>query len=211
MTITRTTTRVTTTPTTTRATTHAHDHGPDDPHVWFDPIRMADGVELLAAELAEVGPDVDADEWATRGAAYADELRAIDDELTAAFEAVPDDRRTVVTNHDALGYLAARYDLEVVGTVVPGSSTQAEADPRQFSELVETVEEAGITTVFADNVDSTRLADQLASEVGGRSDLRIEVVQVATDALGEPGTPEETYLGLLRTSGTTIAEALADG
>jgi zinc/manganese transport system substrate-binding protein len=186
-----------------------HDHGPEDPHVWFDPVRMAEGVELLATELSSVAPQLDADALGERATAYGDELLAIDDELTAAFEEVPEADRIMVTNHDALGYLADRYDLDVVGTVIPGSSTQVEADAREFAELVATVEEYDITTVFAENTDSTVLAEQLASEVVGRGDLEVEVVQVATDALGEPGTPTDTYLGLLRETGTTIAESLA--
>jgi zinc/manganese transport system substrate-binding protein len=186
-----------------------HDHGPEDPHVWFDPQRMVTGVQELAAALAEVAPQVDADEWDARAADYVAQLEEIDAELEAAFDAVPDERRTIVTNHDALGYLADRYELEVVGTVIPGASTQVEADPRGFSELIAVVEDRGIDVVFADNTDSTRLAEQLASEVVGRSDVEVEVVTVATDALGEPGSPNDTYLGLLRETGTTIAERLA--
>jgi zinc/manganese transport system substrate-binding protein len=188
---------------------HAHDHGPEDPHVWFDAQRMATGVELLAAELAEVAPQVDADEWQARGEAYAEQLREIDAELEDAFAAVPDDRRVMVTNHDSLGYLAARYDLDVVGTVIPGSSTQVEADPRQFAALIDVVEERDIRVVFAENTDSTRLAEQLASESLGRADVELEVVQIATDALGEPGSPTDSYLGLLRETGVTIATTLA--
>ena len=114
----------------------------------------------------------------------------------------------LVTNHDALGYLAARYDLEVVGTVIPGSSTQAEADPRQFAELVDTVEERGITTVFAENTDST--APGRAARQRGRRPRRPR-------GRGRPGRDRrarraraaraETYLGLLRETGTTIADA----
>ncbi len=186
-----------------------HDHGPEDPHVWFDPDRMARGVELLGAQLAEVAPQVDAAEWERRAATYADELRRIDGELAAAFEAVPADRRILVTNHEALGYLAARYDLEVLGTVIPGTTTQVETDPRAFTELIEVLEQHQVRTIFADNTDDTRLAEQLARETRGRGDLEVEVVEVTTDALGEPGTPTATYLGLLRETGTTIAERLA--
>jgi ABC-type Zn uptake system ZnuABC Zn-binding protein ZnuA len=194
---------------------HAHDeddghaHGPEDPHIWFDPIRMADGVRLLAAELAEVADHLDADEWERRADAYADELLAVHEELEAGFDTIPEEDRKLVTNHDALGYLAYRYGFEVIGTVVPGSSTQAEADARQFSQLIETVEEAGATAVFAENTDATALAEQLASEVGGRSDLEVEVVRLYTDALGEPGSGAETYLDLLRTTGERIVEALS--
>jgi zinc/manganese transport system substrate-binding protein len=188
---------------------HDHAHGPEDPHVWFDAERMTTGIELLAAELAEVAPQVDADEWQARAEAYNEQLLEIDAELTDAFAEVPDERRVVITNHDALGYLAARYDLDVVATVIPGASTQVEANPRQFAELIETVEERDVRVVFADNTDSTRLAEQLASETVGRTDVELEVVQVATDALGEPGSPADSYLGLLRETGLTIAETLA--
>jgi zinc/manganese transport system substrate-binding protein len=169
---------------------------------------MADGVRLLAAELAEVDDHLEADEWERRGEAYAEEVLAVHEELDELFATIPGDNRKLVTNHDALGYLAFRYDFEVLGTVIPGSSTQAEADARQFSELVRTVEDAGVTAVFAENTDSTTLAEQLASEVGGRSDLELEVVRLYTDALGEPGSGAETYLDLLRTTGQRITDAL---
>jgi ABC-type Zn uptake system ZnuABC Zn-binding protein ZnuA len=187
---------------------HGHDHGPEDPHVWFDPVRMADGVRLLAAELAEVDDHLDADEWEQRGDAYAEEVLAVHEELVELFASIADDDRKLVTNHDALGYLADRYGFEVLGTVIPGSSTQAEADARQFSQLIRTVEEAQVTAVFAENTDSTTLAEQLASEVAGRGDLEIEVVRLYTDALGEPGSGAETYLDLLRTTGQRITDAL---
>jgi zinc/manganese transport system substrate-binding protein len=188
---------------------HGHDHGPEDPHVWFDPVRMADGVRLLAAELAEVDDHLDAEEWERRGDAYAEEVLAVHEELVELFATIPDDDRKLVTNHDALGYLANRYGFEVLATVIPGSSTQAEADARQFSQLIQTVEEAEVTAVFAENTDSTTLAEQLASEVGGRSDLEVEVVRLYTDALGEPGSGAETYLDLLRTTGQRITDALS--
>jgi zinc/manganese transport system substrate-binding protein len=185
-----------------------HGHGPEDPHVWFDPVRMIDGVELIAAELAAVWPAIDGDEWQARADAYNAELLAVHEELADRFAAIPAENRRIVTNHDALGYLAHRYDLDVIGTVVPGSSTQVEADARQFAALIETVEQAGVTTIFAENTDSTALAEQLASEVVGRSDLQLQVVRIYTDAVGEEGSGAETYLGLLRTTAGLIADAL---
>ncbi len=190
---------------------HGHDdhgHGPDDPHVWFDPIRMATGVELITAELADVVPSVDADEWERRGEEYADLLFELHEELEEILGEIPAANRQLVTNHDALGYLAARYDFEVLGTVIPGATTQVEADAQGFAELIDTVEEAGVSAVFAENTDSTVLAEQLASEVVDRSDLEIEVVRIYTDALGEEGSGAETYPDLLRTTANLIADAL---
>jgi zinc/manganese transport system substrate-binding protein len=187
---------------------HGHAHGAEDPHVWFDPIRMATGVQLIAEELAAVDANLDAEEWERRGKEYADLLLELHDELEEILGRIPADNRQLVTNHDALGYLAVRYDLEVLGTVIPGSSTQAETDAQAFAELIETVERAGVRAVFAENTDSTTLADQLASEVLGRGDLEVEVVGIYTDALGEEGSGAETYPDLLRTTATLIADAL---
>jgi zinc/manganese transport system substrate-binding protein len=187
---------------------HGHAHGPEDPHIWFDPIRMADGVQLIAAELADVDDTHDAEEWERRADEYVSELLAVHEEMEALFDGIAADNRQLITNHDSLGYLAHRYGFEVLGTVVPGSSTQAEADARQFAELIRTVEEAGVTAIFAENTDSTTLAEQLASEVGGRTDLEVEVVSLYTDALGEPGSGAETYLELLRTTAQRISDAL---
>jgi zinc/manganese transport system substrate-binding protein len=186
-----------------------HDHGPEDPHIWFDPIRMADGARVMAAELADVHDAIDADEWDARAEAYADELLAVHEEMVELFEQIPDENRQLVTNHDALGYLADRYGFEVLGTVIPGATTQAEADAQQFAQLVGTVEEANVPAIFAENTDSATLAEQLASEVVGRSDMDVEVVPLYTDALGEPGSGAETYLDLLRTTAQRITDALS--
>jgi zinc/manganese transport system substrate-binding protein len=186
-----------------------HDHGPEDPHVWLDPVRMADGARLLAAELATVAPAVPAEEWEARGEAYATELLAVHAEMDEVLAVVPPERRVLVTNHDALGYFADRFDFEVLGTVIPGATTQVDADPRQFAQLVEAVEEVQMPAVFAENTDATVLAEQLASEVLGRSDLELDVVRLYTDALGEPGSGAETYPDLLLTNAQLVADALA--
>ncbi len=186
-----------------------HDHGPLDPHFWFDPLRMADAVQLIAAEIVALDAGVDAELWQQRADELAEEYRALDAEVAEILSVVPDDRRMLVTNHDALGYFADRYDFTVLGTVIPGDTTQAEPDPAQFAELIETVEQAQVPAVFAETIDSTRLAEQLASEVIGRGDLEVEVVEIYTGSLGEPGSGADTYPGMLRTTSQRIADALA--
>lgn len=190
---------------------HADDeqgHGDEDPHFWFDPVRTADAVELLAEELARHDTSLDATELAARAADYRARILGTHERIVAWFDTIPDDRRQLVTNHDTLGYLADRYGFEVVGTVIPGASTDAQQDPAGFAQLVETVESAGVPAVFAENTDSSVLAEQLRSEVVGRGDLDIEVVELYTDALGPEGSGAETYLGLLETNAELITEAL---
>lgn len=187
---------------------HGHAHGSQDPHVWFDPIRMATAVELIADELARAIPHVPARDWQERGEAYAEMLHALDEEVTQILADIPEDDRKLVTNHDSLGYLAARYDFTIVGTVIPGTSTQVDADARSFAHLIETIEDAGVDVVFADTTDTTVLADQLARELGQRDGREIEVVRLHTGTLGEPGSGAETYPALLRSTARQIAKAL---
>jgi zinc/manganese transport system substrate-binding protein len=186
---------------------HGHAHGPEDPHFWHDPVRMADGVELIAEELAAISEVVDADEWQQRADDYNEQLLAVHEEVEEILADVPDENRKLVTNHDAFGYLAVRYDFEVLGTVIPGSSTDAETNPQAFAELIETVEEAGVPAIFSENIEGDRLSAQLASEVVDRGDLEIEVVELYSDALGESGDGA-TYLEMLRTNAQRIADAL---
>ena len=183
-----------------------HAHGEEDPHFWFDPLRMADAVDLLATELADVRPEVD---WSARATAVRAELEALDAEISGLLATIPAERRKLVTNHDSLGYLADRYGLEIVGTVVPGASTTVETNPQAFAELVEVLVAERIDVIFAETTDSTTLADQLASEAIGRGDLDVEVVQLYTGTLGPPGSGADTYVGMLRTTATLITEALA--
>ncbi len=188
---------------------HDHDHGDYDPHVWFDPVRMIDGVRLLADELSARIPDLDADVVSARADAYVDELASVHDEMVAMFATLPESRRVLVTNHDSFGYLAKRYDFTVIGTIIPGISTQAEADPRGFAALIETVEQAGVPAIFTESIQASRLADQLAREVAARGGSEIAVVELYTDALGAPDSDAATYLDLLRTTATRIVTALA--
>lgn len=180
-----------------------HDHGTEDPHVWFDPVRMADGARVLADHVAEVaGDDVD---WATRGEQVAGELEALDAEVREVLSAIPEPCRRLVTNHDNLRYLASRYDLEVVGTVVPGSTTGVEPSARDFAQLAATVREEGVPAIFAETIQSTELADSLAAEVG----RDVAVVELYTDSLGAPGSGAETYPGMMRTVAQRVADALS--
>ncbi|MBW3618641.1 MAG: metal ABC transporter substrate-binding protein [Actinobacteria bacterium] len=183
---------------------HGHEEGGADPHVWFDPVRMADGVAIVAARLAEVDDALPDEEWEERGAELAANLLALDEELRTILEDIPAERRVLVTNHEAIGYLAARYDLEIVDSVIPGGGTLASADAGRLAGLVDVIRERDLPAIFAENTTDDRLARSLAREVG----RDVEVVTLYTDALGEAGSGAETYADLLRTDARLIADAL---
>ena len=89
-------------------------NGPD-PHFWTDPARMIDVVEALETELGEIGIDVSAN-----AAAYLEDLAELDAEMSDAFARIPNEHRALVTNHHVFGYLADRFDFEVIGAAIPG-------------------------------------------------------------------------------------------
>jgi zinc/manganese transport system substrate-binding protein len=173
-----------------------------DPHVWFDPVRVSSALPDLAAFLAE-SAGLDRAELDACVASYQTQLAATDAEITAVLGAVPPERRKLVTNHDALGYYAARYALEVIGTVIPSASTLAAASPAQMETLAATIAEAGVPAIFAETQDSRAEADGLARRVGA-----VKVVALYTDSLGPLGSGAETYLGLLTVDAHLIADAL---
>ncbi|WP_370323894.1 metal ABC transporter solute-binding protein, Zn/Mn family [Euzebya sp.] len=179
-----------------------HDHDGADPHFWTDPLRMADVVTALGEALAD-SDDRDID-WAARADDLAGQLEAVDAEVVEILDAVPDARRRLVTNHDALGYFADRYGFEVVATVIPGATTLAEPSAADLDEVVHAIEEAGVPAIFAETSAAPRLAEVVAQEVGGD----VEVVTLHTESLSEPDGPAATYEDLLRSNATAIAEAL---
>lgn len=178
-----------------------HGHGDLDPHVWMDALRMADAAGIIAAELRAIDDTID---WAAGAAVYADELAATDKEIARILAPIPPERRKLVTNHEAFGYLANRYDLEVIGTVIPGGSTLAEPSPAQLEALIAEIEHEGVPAIFAETIDPSALAEAVAAEVGED----IEVVELYSDSLGEPGSGADTLIGMLIINAERIAAAL---
>jgi zinc/manganese transport system substrate-binding protein len=162
-----------------------------DPHLWTDPARMVDVVEALA------------DRWPGAGEGYADELRALDEEIEGLLAPIPADRRVLVTNHEVLGYFAERYGFEVVGSVIPSLTTSSAASAADVEALAEVIEREGVPAIFAETTSSSDLAEALAEEVGD-----IEVVELFSESLGDPGSGADTYIGMQRTNAVRVAEAL---
>jgi ABC-type Zn uptake system ZnuABC Zn-binding protein ZnuA len=180
----------------------AHDdHGDEDPHVWWDPTRIATAVALIADALADAGVDRAALDACV--ATYLDELTALDDDIEALVAPLDDTQRILVTNHDSLGYFADRYDFEVLGSVIPSSSSLAATSPADLDALAADIEATGVSAIFADTQNSSDDADALADRIGD-----IEVVSMLTDTLDEPGSAQGTYVGWLRQNVETIVEAL---
>lgn len=178
------------------------EHGSLDPHVWFDMERMAVAAELLAAELGSVSGD--AAGFEACGAELAADLRATEGEVRQTLESVPADRRILVTDHDALGYLADRYGYEVVGTVIPSGTTLAQPSSEDLAALAGIVRAEGVPAIFANSADSGKLSEAVAAEVG----VDVQVVPLYVGSLGEAGSGADTYQGMMKRDAELIAAAL---
>jgi zinc/manganese transport system substrate-binding protein len=178
---------------------HARPAG-DDPHWWQDPRRGILAVEAIRRALAAADPRGAAG-YAARASAYGARLRTLDAAVARCLSTLP--RRTLVTTHDALGYYARRYDLRVVGTVIPSLSTEAQASAGDLSKLVRTIRRTGVRAVFAESSVNPKVERAIAREAGadvGRP--------LWADALGPAGSGGATYLGSIRANTLAIADGL---
>ena len=172
-----------------------------DPHIWFSLPRMATAATLIGSALAQRTGD---DAYATCGTQVADTITAAHADVAAALSSVPEGRRILVTDHDALGYLAAEYGYRIAGSVVPSSTTLAEPSSADIAALADEVRHLGVSAIFA----NTALPDALAQAVAAEAGRDVRVVPLAVETLGPPGSSTGTYLGMVTADARAIAGAL---
>ncbi len=177
-----------------------HGHGLEDPHFWFDPLRVKLVVNDIAARLSVLDPD--------RGDAYTANASAFNaklDELHSWTEeqvgTVPEDNRMLVSSHDSFGYFANLYGFDVVGVVL-SVTTDMEPSAGDLADLVHEVKENNVTVVFGETTVSERLAKAVASESGAK------LVRLYSGSLGPDGSGAATYIEMVRTNVGRIVEAL---
>ena len=179
------------------------EHIGDDPHIWNDPSRMITAVEAFGVEFASLG-GVDAAAVEAQVQSYVDELTALDAEMEDTLSTIPAEQRVLVTNHVVFGYFADRFSFEVVGAVIPSSTTNAEPSTAEVEALVALIEQEQIPAIFADTSSPSRLAGAIASSASGD----VQVVALYSESLGEPGSGADSYLTMMATNATLIADAL---
>ena len=183
---------------------HGHDdhaHGEFDPHFWFDPIRVKVAVNEIAEHLTEVDP-AGAAAYRDNAAAYNAELDALHVWIQEQVAQIPAERRALVTSHDSFSYFAARYGFEVVGTVIPGLTTEREPSAQEIAGLVDTIRDLGVRAIFAETTVGDAITQSVARETGA------SIATLYTGSLGAPGSGADTYIGMARANTLAIVEAL---
>jgi zinc/manganese transport system substrate-binding protein len=170
-----------------------HDHGGGDPHFWLDPLAMRDVAVALVPVLEGAGVRVEG-----RGTTLTSTLEELDAEARTRLAVIPPERRKLVTGHESMGYFASRYDLDLVGAVVPGLSSHGEVSARELTQLIETIRHEDVPAIFAELGTPASVARAVANETGAA------VVDLQTEQLPDDGS----YLTFIRQIASTVADVL---
>ncbi len=180
------------------------EHGDVDPHWWHDPGNAVAATRAIAAAFAVADPD-GAAEYESNADAYVARVERQDAAVARCLAAVPAERRKLVTDHDALDYLAHRYDIEVVGAVIPAQTTQAQASAGDVAALARAIEQDGVRAVFPESSVNQRLAEAIAKQTGATVGEPLYA-----DTLGPDGAGA-TYLGAAAHNADALVRGFTGG
>jgi len=184
---------------------HADYSGKYDPHVWMAPELWTHAVRAVEAALTRTAPE-HTDTFAANAETYLAEINRLITYARDAIATVPQDARVLVTAHDAFGYFGRAYGFEVVG--IQGISTESEAGLDRIRTLVEMLVNRRIGAVFVESSVSDRNIRALVEGAAAQGHKVRIGGELFSDAMGEPGTYEGTYPGMIDHNVTTIAGAL---
>jgi ABC-type Zn uptake system ZnuABC Zn-binding protein ZnuA len=178
------------------------EHGEGDPHVWFSVANARLMVANIRDAFAEADPaNTSAYQQAADG--YLAELARLDTNIRQQVNAVAPACRKLVTNHDVLGYYAEAYGFEVVGSVIPATTTEARPSASQVADIVAKVRAEKVPAIFAETEANPDLVRQVAREAG------VKVVDdLYGDSLGDEGSDGETYIKMMEANTSKIVDAL---
>lgn len=177
-----------------------------DPHVWFDVTMWMSAVAVIRDALADVDP-VGASLYRANAARYLEELQSLDAWVRTRIAELPRERRVLITAHDAFGYFGRAYGFEVRG--LQGISTASEAGTADVQQLAAEIADRRIPAVFVETSIPQRTIEAVQAAVAARHfDVAIGG-SLFSDAMGNAGTPEGTYIGMVRHNVNTIVTALS--
>jgi manganese/zinc/iron transport system substrate-binding protein len=182
--------------------------GQFDPHVWFDVGLWALTVDEVRDALIDLDPE-HADLYRANADAYRAELDALDAYVRTQAARVPPEQRVLITAHDAFGYFGRAYDFEVRG--LQGISTVSEAGAGDLQELADFIVDRRIPALFIESSVPVRFVEAVREAVRARGFDTSIGGELFSDAMGDPGTPEGTYVGMVRHNVDTIVGALLGG
>jgi zinc/manganese transport system substrate-binding protein len=176
-----------------------------DPHWWHDPRNAQAAVKEIVQSLVDAEPSKRAT-FERNAGAYLAKLRTLDRGIARCIDSVPSADRKMVTDHDAFGYFASRYGIDVVGAVIPATTTQAQPSAGELSDLADLVRREDVKAVFPESSVNRRLADAIARETGASADYTLY-----GDTLGPEDSPASTYLGMEVANADAVVRGFTGG
>ena len=180
-------------------------HSSADPHVWFSIHNVEQWVENVEQILSDLDPS-NAEVYQNNATTYQKELNDLKSYTEAQLAHIPQDSHSLVTNHDSLGYLAKDYGFELIGTIIPASSTLSEPSASDLATLIEEMELHGLCTIFTETTVSDTLAQTVAGELNNCDEVK--VVKLYTGSVGPPGSGANSYVAMFRANIDAIVEGL---
>lgn len=177
-----------------------HHHGEFDPHAWQS-IRNA---EIYVKNIGDAFCEADkagCTKYTANAEAYIEKLGELEAEVKAAVEAIPADKRTVITSHDAFGYFEHKYGLKFIAP--EGISTEAEASAADVAKLIDQVKHDKASAIFLENISNPRLIEQISTETGVKIGGTLY-----SDALSTSDGPASTYIDMFRYNVNTMKAAI---
>lgn len=176
-----------------------------DPHWWHDPRNAEAAVKQIRDALIEADPD-HREVYERNAEAYLARINELDHGIQACVDKVPPEERKLVTDHDAFGYFANRYDIDVVGAVIPSQSTQAQPSAGETAHLISLIRRENVKAVFPESSINPKLAQTIARETGASSDYMLY-----GDTLGPKGSNGDTYLKMEAANASAMVEGFTGG
>lgn len=176
-----------------------------DPHWWHDPRNAEAAVREIERQLAAADP-AHRRLFQRNADAYLAQLRALDVGIARCIDTVPAAERKLVTDHDAFGYFARRYGIEVVGAVIPSQTTQGQPSAKDVSELIALIEREHVKAVFPESSVSGKVAEAIADQTGASADYTLY-----GDTLGPAGSAGATYLGMEAANADAMVRGFTGG
>jgi ABC-type Zn uptake system ZnuABC Zn-binding protein ZnuA len=180
------------------------EHGEGDPHVWFS----VDNARIMVANVRDAFTRADpthTSAYQEAADSYLAELERLDADIRRQVSSIATTCRKLVTNHDVLGYYADAYGFEVVGSVIPATTTEARPSAAQVADIVAKVRAEKVPAIFAETEANPDLIRQVGREA------RVEVIDdLYGDSLGKKGSDGETYLKMMEANTRKITQGLKD-
>ena len=181
---------------------HHHGDGDADPHAWHDVQNAIAMVRVIAEALTAADPG-HAEAYAANRDLSIDQLEALDAYVVQRVSALPEDRRKLVTTHDAFGYFADRYGFTVISVMGAFSTAAGDPSAAAMAAVIDEMRGADVHAVFVENILSPKLTERLAEQ--GNAAV---VATLYSDSLGPAGSDGDTYLKMMRHNVDAIVGAL---